>query len=102
MQSVQDGAKELRQQLGALDFPPSPARKRKVRRHVCDFVDQQKALGWPPERVIVALKQIAQEAGFRSSDRVALVDAQIAARDEFLAEMVSWCIERYYDASLAR
>jgi len=34
-----------------------------LRDEVCAIVDEMKAAGWPPERAIIAIKQIATEAG---------------------------------------
>jgi hypothetical protein len=51
---------------------------------VCAAVDEMKASGMTPERVLIAVKTIAREAGVsRSGTR--LVDA-----------LVVWCIEHYY------
>lgn len=96
MRTVDDCAEELRKQLTVLDFPPSAAIARRLNRLISEFVHERRSLGWPPERVIVVLKQVAQEAGLQSADRVSTLDAEITARDELLAEMVRWCIEAYY------
>jgi hypothetical protein len=40
-----------------------------LQRHVWDFVDDRKAAGWTPERVIIAVKEVAREAGFSPSTR---------------------------------
>lgn len=96
MRILEDYAEQLREQLTVLDFPPSAASARGLNRLVADFVHERRALGWPPERVIVALKQVAQEAGLQSADRVSTLDAEITARDELLGEMVRWCIDAYY------
>jgi hypothetical protein len=63
---------------------------------VCAVVDELKAAGWPPERVIVAVKRIADEAGIRPTKAVLVRTAELANDDAMLVQMVSWCIERYY------
>jgi hypothetical protein len=96
VRSFNDRAEELRQQLTALASPPSTAIARRLNRLIADFARERRDLGWPPERVIIALKQVAQEAGLESADRVSTLEAEITARDELLADMVRWCIEAYY------
>ena len=68
---------------------------------VCAVVDELKAEGLPPERVIVAVKQMAQEAGL-SPSRGVLTVAPLAGRDALVVGMISWCIERYYGPSPGR
>jgi hypothetical protein len=63
---------------------------------VCAVVDELKAAGWPPERVIVAVKRIADEAGVRPSKNVLSRGADITDDDALIVQMVKWCIERYY------
>ncbi len=63
---------------------------------VCAVVDELKGAGWPPERVIVAVKQVANDAGLHSSRSVLSASAPLTERDVALVHMVRWCIERYY------
>jgi len=63
---------------------------------VCAVVDELKDAGWPPERVIVAVKQVADDAGLHSSRNVLSASAPLTERDVALVHMVRWCIERYY------
>jgi len=86
----------LQERLASIAVPTDATTERDVQRLVWDFVDDRKAAGWPPERVIVAVKQIACEAGLRPSTMVIKGDATLAATDSFLVEMVGWCIHRYF------
>lgn len=69
---------------------------RSLHDEVCAVVDELKAAGWPPERVLVAVKQIADEAGLRPSAAVLSASRPLTDRDTKLVQIVQWCIERYY------
>lgn len=71
---------------------------KELRDEVCEVVEEVKALGWPPERAIIAIKEIAEEAGLTQSSRVLLKNRELDARDALLAKIVRWTIECYYDA----
>lgn len=68
---------------------------------VCAVVDELKAAGWPPERAIIAMKEIAQEAGLTQSQGVLVRDRDLSPRDALLAKVVRWTIECYYNAPQA-
>jgi hypothetical protein len=69
-----------------------------LREQVCAVVDDLKAAGWPPERAIVALKEIAMEAGLMQTRNVlSLKNRELDARDALLVKVVRLCIECYYD-----
>lgn len=71
-----------------------------LRAEVCSVVDEMKAAGWPPERAIIAIKQIATEAGLMESRAVlALTNTQLDARDALMAKVIRWTIECYYDVA---
>ncbi len=86
-------ATQLQHQLSRIDFPLSQALRATVYECVCEYVDAAKTLGWPPERVIAEVKQVAAETGFRS---VASTAPRRRGADLLLDDMVAWCIERYY------
>jgi hypothetical protein len=67
---------------------------------VSRYVDERKELGWTPQRVIVAVKQIAHDAGLSPSARVAGAppDGNMTPTDRLLVDIVGWCIDRYYDS----
>jgi hypothetical protein len=73
-----------------------------IRPLVCRVVDVMKADGWPPERVIVAVKAIAREAGLVPSSGLMLAHAELDESDSLLTSSVRWCIEQYYDARILR
>jgi hypothetical protein len=66
---------------------------------VCSVVDVMKEEGWPPERVIVAVKAIARDAGLSPSSEVMLAHFSLDELDDLLTSSVRWCIERYYDVA---
>ncbi|MFL5615696.1 MAG: hypothetical protein ACJ796_18665 [Gemmatimonadaceae bacterium] len=71
---------------------------KELRDQVCLVVEDLKAAGWPPERVIVAIKEIAMDAGLRATQRVlSLRDRELAGRDELMVKIVRWVIECYFD-----
>lgn len=69
-----------------------------LQEHVCAVVDDFKEAGWLPERVIVAVKQIAQDSGLSTSRGVLSAAAPLTESDAVVVAMVGWCIERYYGA----
>ena len=86
----------LRQQLADVEFPLTVAKRADIERCVDDYVDALKARKWPPERVIVAVKRIAHDAGMSPSQRVLATDASISDRNALLVDMVGWTIARYF------
>lgn len=66
---------------------------------VCAVVDELKAAGFPPERAIIAMKEIALEAGLTQSQGVLVRDRELNPLDALLAKVVRWTIECYYDTS---
>ena len=67
-----------------------------IRAQVCAVVDDLRSLGWQPERVIIAMKELASDAGLRPSRRFMSVRQELERSDELLANIVRWTIERYY------
>jgi hypothetical protein len=74
---------------------PSPSED-ELHKQVCSVVDDLRELGWPPERVIIAMKELANEAGLRPSTHLMTVNDSLGPKDAVLAKVVRWCIERYY------
>ncbi len=97
----QDGIYEratlLRRQIGLLAPRLESSDRDALRAAVCAYADELKRLGWPPERVIVNVIQIAREAGLGSSAWMVLSEAT-APTDNLLVEIVGWCLERYGSA----
>jgi hypothetical protein len=71
------------------------ASARQIQPLVCDAVDAMKADGWPPERVIVAIKALAREVGLVPEPILPVVQ-ETTPGDSLLADSVKWCIEHYY------
>jgi hypothetical protein len=55
-------------------------------------VDELKAMGWPIERVIVRIKDVAREVGLPLGNAL-----NSGERDRVLDRAVLWCAERYYE-----
>lgn len=66
---------------------------------VCAVVGDLKQAGWPPERAIIAIKELAREAGLTQSQGVLVRDRDLNPRDALLAKLVRWTIECYYDTT---
>jgi hypothetical protein len=64
-------------------------------------VDDLRAAGWTPERVIVAIKQIAADAGVHPSRRLYIVTESVHDKDVLLIDMIGWTIQRYFDTGLS-
>ena len=88
------GALEVR--LSVIRFPLSEPTEREIYHLVSAYVAELKALGFPPERVIIAVKRAANEAGLYSTVRVTGISHDLNDADKLLVDMVRWCIERYY------
>lgn len=78
-----------------------PLQHAELRRRVHAAVDDFKAAGWPPERAIVAVKQVAFDVGMAPS-RGVVGREPLTEQDAAIVDMVRWTIERYYDVSIVR
>jgi hypothetical protein len=56
-----------------------------LQRRVCAAVDEMKAGGVLPERIIVAVKGVATDAGIQWAD------------NRLFVQLVAWCVDRYYE-----
>jgi hypothetical protein len=74
--------------------------REEMHQRVCAMVDELKAAGWPPERVIVAVKQVADDAGLRPSRGVLSAKNALTEQDTAVVYMVRWCIEQYYGVDI--
>ena len=86
----------LQARLSDLRAPVTAGTEHELKRLVCEYADVLKALGFPAERVILAVKRAANQAGLRSSSLLPQSTVQLSGEDRVLADMVRWCIERYY------
>jgi hypothetical protein len=89
---------ELQSLLRDVRFPLAAPIEREIQRNVCDYADELKGLGLPPERVIIAVKYTANQAGINATSAHLTHPRQLDGTDKLLADMVGWCIERYYGA----
>lgn len=89
----------LREALASLPAQSLPQAQEELQTRVNDFVDMAKAEGWPVERVIVAIKQVAADAGVRGSTDVLRARGALREQDALLLNVVRWSVERYYDYS---
>jgi hypothetical protein len=67
-----------------------------LRQQVFAVVDDLKRMDWPPERVIIAVKQIARDGGLSPSLQFVQAEASLSSGDAVLAKIVRWAIDRYY------
>jgi hypothetical protein len=96
MEQQHDSVIRLGTHFAAVDLPLSDANADRLKAEVFAFVDEAKALGWPPERVIIAVKRTANAAGLAASARVAYSGAALSEMDKLMIKLVGWCIERYF------
>ena len=83
--------------MTGLNAPLSAQARGVLHGHVCDFVEAMRARGWPPERVILAVKRIGAEAGMTPSRNIAFVEARnLNPTDKLLIDIVGWCIAEYF------
>jgi hypothetical protein len=78
---------------------PETVPKRELRDHVYAVVDAGRELHWPPERVIIAVKKCATDAGLRPSQQIMSDTGTLLPSDELLTDLIRWAIERYYKKS---
>src|SRR5262249_24807713 len=97
--SDENAGAALQQCLVLVSVPIGEGAMRELQHRVWAYVDDRKSAGWTPERVIMAVKQIAREAGLRPSSLVAKTNARITTTDELLVEIIGWCIHRYYSSN---
>jgi hypothetical protein len=65
-----------------------------LRAAVIEYVAEMKSRGWPPERVLVNVKELAHEAGLRQG--YLAIDDDGDPSSQLLTDIVAWCIEQYY------
>src|SRR5262245_6103384 len=86
---------ELRNQIGAFVREPEAVSETSLRLGVHAIVDALRSLGWAPERVIVTVKEIAFEAGLKTSRSTGTVITP-TLHDVLMRQLVCWAIDRYY------
>jgi hypothetical protein len=56
----------------------------------CAYVAELKAQAWPPERVLIQIKELLRTSSGRSDDE---------QQRHLLQRVITWCIEAYYRGS---
>ena len=87
-------AARLRERLAGVYNPASQFDSNAVRMQIADYAQGLKAIHWDDERVVVAVLQVAREAGMTTSPAV-VSSARLAGTDKLLVDMVRWAIEEY-------
>ena len=87
---------DLRDALATLPAVLDDDAKAKLRDQVHAFVDASREKSWPIERIIVAVKQLAAEAGLRTSTDLLRSKSNLELRDALLLDVVRWSVERFY------
>ncbi len=74
-----------------------------LRDAVCDFVRELKERGYPPERVLAAVKALLAEAGIKKIGPLAdRGSATLGPETEIVERVVAWCIEEYFPPATGR
>jgi len=74
-------------------------RDTRLREEVRAAVADLKAAGWSPERVVIAIKQVARDAGLNPSRNLMTFEARTpTGPDAVIVNVIGWCIERYYES----
>jgi hypothetical protein len=74
-----------------------------LRDAVCDHVRELKRRGYPPERVLIAVKALLAEAGVRKTGPLADRGSEtLGPETEIVERVVAWCIEEYFPPATAR
>jgi hypothetical protein len=88
----------LRLALKSIRLPLSNESRGPLRAAVFHYIDALKAAGRPPEQVILAVKKLAFDAGYQTTSHI-VYSEKVYGPDALIAELVAWCIERYYGPS---
>lgn len=75
---------------------PTAAELTLLRERVCAAVSELKTRGWPIERILVRLKEVASEVGLQPSRNSNLTAAEFERRKAVWADVITQCIEYYY------
>lgn len=73
-----------------------------LRDAVCDHVQELKHRGYPPERVLIAVKDLLAEAGVRKTGPLADRGSPTLGPTDIVERVVGWCIDEYFPPATAR
>jgi len=62
----------------------TPAEERELETRVCAVVDELKTGGSTPERILIAVKRLAADAGVQWMEH------------RLFGQIINWCVKRYY------
>jgi hypothetical protein len=96
-------ASRLRDALGTSDFAAilrDPRQLEELRLEVLAVVEHLRVSGWPPERIIIGLKQIARDAGLSPSMSLTRVGDPLTHADILVERIVRWGIDHYFDTTV--
>lgn len=77
----------------AASRPVTPAQRAALKERIDAAVDELKSMGWPVERIMIRVKEVAAETGLATR-----VDPS-GRDDNIVSDAIRWCIERYYAES---
>jgi len=89
----------LRRTLKSADAGGSVSRE-EIEKSFDVFVDDARAAGWPPERLLIAIKLLLAEST-RAQPREKIL-RRYEKQKRFSQEVISHCIERYYGSAKER
>jgi hypothetical protein len=72
-----------------------PDGEEQLRESVCALVDDLREDGVSPEGVVMAVKEIAEDGGFRGSSAMSVYTTPLTWQDTLLLRMVAWSIQHY-------
>jgi hypothetical protein len=77
------------QAIAADKAAPSAFVRDALKERICAAVDELKAKGWPVERIIVRINEVAAEVGMPK-------DLGAGGRETVVSEVIRWCIHHYF------
>src|SRR5262245_28163343 len=77
-------------------FLRDDSQREQLRQQVYAVVDDLKRMECPPERVVIAVKQIARDGGLSPALQFSRAGTSLSNGDAVLADIVRWAIDRYY------
>ena len=87
---------QLIKALKRASWPLDADGRMKLQGPVCAFVDERRNDGWSIERVIVAVKQLTEEAGVFRGDPGRGLRVPPRDAERLVTMLVTWCIEHFY------
>lgn len=73
-----------------------------LQHHVYAVVDDLREDGVSAEEVVNAVKQIAEDGGFRGSSAMSVYTTPLTWQDTLLLRIVAWSVQRYCGAETPR